>query len=141
MGHIENEQKRKKRENPEVKRRELAYVTNRYKVNIQFRLSKLLRQRHAHFCYKIKIKKAGSSVKDLGCTLAELQIYIESKFEDWMTWDNHGKYDINKKTWHLDHVIPLAKFNLEDRDSFLKAAHYTNLQPLDALKNLKKNRF
>lgn len=52
-------------------------------------------------------------------------------FEPKMTWDNYGK-------WHVDHIIPLVRFNLQDRNEFLQACHYTNLQPMWATENLKK---
>jgi len=80
--------------------------------------------------------KAGSAVKDLGCTIPELIKYLESKFQLGMTWENHSSTG-----WHIDHIIPLCEFDLTDREQFLKAAHYTNLQPLWAEDNLKKNRF
>ena len=41
--------------------------------------------------------------------------------------------------WHIDHIRPLVTFNLEDREEFLKAVHYTNLQPLWATENFKKH--
>jgi len=67
----------------------------------------------------------GSAVNDLGCTIDELKARLESPFQPGMTWDNWGLYG-----WHIDHIIPLASFNLEDREQFLKVNHYTNLQPL-----------
>ena len=78
-------------------------------------------------------QKAGSAVKDLGCTIPELKQYLESKFQEGMTWDNWGVHG-----WHIDHIIPLASFDLSDRERFLKACHYTNLQPLWAKDNLSK---
>ena len=71
--------------------------------------------------------KVGSAVKDLGCPIPEFKVYIESKFQPGMTWDNWG---LGHDKWHLDHVKPLVKFDLTDRSQFLEACHYTNLQPL-----------
>ena len=49
-----------------------------------------------------------------------------------MTWENYGMYG-----WHIDHKIPLCSANNETE--LLKLFHYTNLQPLWAEDNLKKN--
>lgn len=75
--------------------------------------------------------KVGSVIRDLGCSIVEFKTYIAAKFQDGMSWDNHGE-------WHLDHIKPLASFNLTDRTQFLQAFHYTNYQPLWAAENLKK---
>jgi len=77
--------------------------------------------------------RAGSHIRDLGCTAEELVSYLESLFQDGMTWDNHG-------TWHIDHKKPLALFDLSNRVEFIRAAHYTNLQPLWASDNCRKGR-
>jgi len=79
-----------------------------------------------------KGQKAGSAVRDLGCTIPELWEHLEVRFVPGMTKENYGP------VWHIDHIIPLASFDLTDREQFLKAAHYTNLQPLFAEENLKK---
>lgn len=105
-----------------VMRRE--YITN----NINEKLAHNLRSR---LYDSIKGKKIGSAVKDLGCSIEELKKYLESQFQLGMTWDNYGK-------WHIDHIEPLSKFNLSDKEQFMKANHYTNLQPLWAKDNLRK---
>jgi hypothetical protein len=79
-------------------------------------------------------QKTGSAVRDLGCTISELKKHLESKFQLGMTWGNRGK------EWHIDHIIPLAQFNLQDRQQFLIACHYTNLQPLWAKDNIVKGK-
>jgi len=63
----------------------------------------------------------------------ELMAYLEALFTPGMTWDNRGLYG-----WHIDHIKPLASFDLTDREQFLQACHYTNLQPLWWQDNLKK---
>lgn len=109
------------------------YAIKRYITNLPTKLSCVLRSR---LCNAIKNdQKAGSAVRDLGCTIDELKAHIEAQFIDGMTWDNWGH---TGDVWHLDHIIPLSSFNLTDRDQFLAACHYTNLQPLWAKENLQK---
>jgi hypothetical protein len=55
--------------------------------------------------------KRGSAVKDLGCSIEELKIYLESKFLPGMSWDNWSP-----DGWHIDHIKPLSKFDLTDRE-------------------------
>lgn len=40
--------------------------------------------------------------------------------------------------FQIDHIIPLSKFNLKNRDHQLVALYYKNLQILPSLENLKK---
>jgi hypothetical protein len=106
-------------------------INNRYKTDIRFKISKLLRSR---LLRSLKNEwKSGSAVKDLGCTIDEFKTYLESKFQLGMNWNNHGPCG-----WHIDHIKPLASFDLTDRKQLLMACHYTNLQPLWATDNLIK---
>jgi len=100
------------------------YINNRLKNRLRVRV-----------CHALKNnQKAGSAVRDLGCTTEELKQYLESKFQSGMTWDN---WSIDG--WHIDHIKPLASFDLTDRQQFLEACHYTNLQPLWAKDNIIKS--
>jgi hypothetical protein len=98
----------------------------------QYKISSNLRRR-LRGILKGKIKN-GSSVRDLGCSMVELKKYLEGKFLPGMRWENYGT-----NGWHIDHVIPLTKFNLEDRTQFLIACHHTNLQPMWANDNRSKS--
>lgn len=78
-------------------------------------------------------QKAGSAIKDLGCSVEHFKKYIESMFYNHITfdipmiWENYGK---GYGKWNLDHIRPLHVFDLTNREELLKACHYTNLQPL-----------
>jgi len=77
--------------------------------------------------------KSGSAVRDLGCTVPELKTYLESLFLPGMTWDNW-----TADGWHIDHIKPLASFDLANSDQLKEACHFSNLQPLWAKENLSK---
>ncbi len=86
--------------------------------------------------------KAGSAVRDLGCSVDFLKNYLESMFYqhketgDEMSWGNWGVQRVNgPRMWNIDHIVPLSSFDLTDRQQFLEAFHYTNLQPLWAEEN------
>lgn len=81
-------------------------------------------------------RRAVSAVRDLGCTIAELRQHLESKWLPGMSWENYGK-----NGWHVDHIRPLAAFDLTVREQAVVAVHYTNLQPLWATDNHKKSSF
>ena len=102
----------------------------RYHNDINYRLTRVLRARLNGALRNNH--KSGSAVEDLGCSIEEFRIYLESKFQEGMSWANYGK-------WHIDHILPLSSFDLADREQLLKACHYTNLQPLWLTDNLKKS--
>jgi hypothetical protein len=79
---------------------------------------------------KNNLNKEYKTENILGCTIKDFRIYIESRFKDNMSFDNHGQ-------WHLDHIIPLSI--AETEEEVIKLNHYTNFQPLWAEENLKKS--
>jgi hypothetical protein len=121
----------KKEYNTLNRKKRVLYNKLRRQNNLNVRLADGLRTR-LRFVIK-GIIKSGSAVRDLGCSIEYLKAYLESKFQPGMTWDNYGKTG-----WHIDHIMPLSRFNLENREEFLKACHYTNLQPLWFYQNLSK---
>ena len=75
---------------------------------------------------KSKSKKTSDII---GCSYEYLREYLESKFEDWMNWENYGKYNGELEYgWDIDHIIPLS-FAKSDSE-VMELNHYTNLQPL-----------
>ena len=114
-----------------IKQKRREYYATR-KNDPRFKLAKNLRTRISGL---LKGRfKPGSSVLWLGCSLDHLKKHLESKFKPGMSWDNYGI-----KGWHVDHVIPLARFELADPEQFARACHYMNLQPMWAIDNIKKS--
>ena len=108
------------------KNRALTDITYRLSMRLRSRINRAVRKGY----------KSGSAVADLGCTVDEFKQYIESKFKEGMSWSNWGI-----SGWHLDHIKPLVMFDLSEPDQFKLAAHYTNMQPLWANENLRKNKY
>ena len=108
-----------------------AYKREKTRLNtdINFKISKYLRSRMYNAVKKGY--KSGSAVNDLGCSIDDLKNYMKKLFTKGMSWENYGD-------WHIDHKIPLIKFDLTNPEQFKKAVHYSNLQPLWAIDNLKK---
>ena len=75
----------------------------------------------------------------LGCSFEEFKTYLESKFEDWMTWDNRGLYNGELYYgWDIDHITPLS--SVDNENDIIRLNHYTNLQPLCSKVNRDINR-
>ena len=107
-----------------------AYLRNRYKLDKTYKLKEVYRHR---ILKVIKgVNKSKPTLKLLGCSVEELWNYLESKFKPGMKKENHGK------VWHIDHIMPIASFDLTNPKQQAKCFHYTNLQPLWAHENLSK---
>lgn len=106
------------------------YVSERLKTDLNFRIATRLRIR-LNDAIKNNSKR-GSAVRDLGCSIEDLKLRLEFLFQRGMTWENYGS------VWHIDHVRPLASFDLTDEFQFLQAVNFTNLQPLLAEENKSK---
>ena len=112
--------------NPDVVHEtENTYRTTRRAEDSNYKLRGNLRTR-LNRAIKAEFK-AGSAVRDLGCTIEEFKAHIESQFLPSMTWENWG---VGPGKWHLDHVRELADFDLRVREEFLAAAHWSNYRPL-----------
>jgi hypothetical protein len=124
---------------------------NKVKINEQNKLYNL-NKRKINPLYKFKcnlrsllngsMKKKGyiknsKTNQIIGCTIDELIIYLESKFESWMNWDNYGNPKDNvlkiNKTWDIDHIIPMCTAITEE--DAIRLNHYNNLQPLCSYTN------
>ena len=85
-------------------------------------------------------KNNSSMMKYLQYTMDELMAHLESLFEPWMTRENRGIASRDKKTWHIDHIIPQDDLIYDSMDhiNFQRCWAFANLRPLDAKENIAK---
>ena len=105
------------------------YCIQKYKSNINFRLTKMLRSRLYYAIKSIDWEGNYSREKLLGGSIDIVKSHIESLFKDGMTWENQGE-------WHIDHILPIGI--CDTQEEIIARCHYKNLQPLWAIDNLKK---
>ena len=119
-------QKNKKRINIQ----KLQYEKNKRDTDNLYNLTYNIRRNINNSLKSKGYKKSSRTEQILGCSYEEFKKYIESKFKDWMTWENKGKYLINQYNigWDLDHIIPISSATTEEEA--IKLNHYTNFQPL-----------
>lgn len=129
--HNNREEIKSRISSPERKNKRNKYQKDRYKNDISYRVKQILRG--SIYKYMNKIKNRMHFKELIGCSVEFLVKYLESKFLEGMSWDNYGK------DWHIDHIKPCTKFNLELKEEQLKCYHYSNLQPLWAIDNIRKS--
>lgn len=78
------------------------------------------------------VKKTKHTIEYLGCNCNEYFSYMT-------TYDSRYNYDNHGSVWHIDHVIPISKFNMLDESEHLIAFNWRNTMPLLAFDNLSKN--
>lgn len=69
----------------------------------------------------------------LGYSMFDLRKHLERQFTNKMTWDAFRAGQI-----HIDHIVPLASFDLSNPNELRRAWCMTNLRPVWASVNLRK---
>lgn len=75
--------------------------------------------------------KKGKSFELLGVDFETVKKHIERQFKKGMSWERRGEI-------HIDHIVPLSSAKTIEELKIL--CHYTNLQPLWKIDNLRKNK-
>lgn len=134
------QRERNRRKQKSYREKDRANRQHRRKHDPHFRIRGLLYSRLG-----VVLKgytKADRTLRLLGCTTAHLKTHLESLWLPGMTWENHGAYRLgHTMTWHVDHIIPCAAFDLTKPEEQRKCFHWTNLQPLWASDNMAKRAF
>ncbi len=124
-----------KNENREhCRKRDREYARKQSRDNIQFRLKHRLRSRIRGALRSNGARKAVKTMDLIGCSALELQQWIQGLFTAGMSWEG-----LMAGLIHIDHIKPCSSFDLTDPEQQKACFHYTNLQPLWRLDNLRKN--
>ena len=116
---------------PENKKQATDRDKRRRQNDDNYRLTKICRTR---IWQALKGKnKSASTMELIGCSIDELWIHLESKFEYWMTRENYGRGG-----WDADHIIPIAKWSKNCPLQFALCWDKSNLQPMEHIENIKK---
>jgi len=108
-----------------------AYRKKQYANNPKWRVAALIRSR-LNMALKVQnVEKSSATWELCGCDLTTLKNHLEIQFKDGMSWNQRGK-------WHIDHIRPVCSFDLSDVEQQKECFHYTNLQPLWAIDNMRK---
>ena len=107
------------------------YHNNRYRTDAQFALASRVRGRVWAALKRGGASKTGRTEELIGCSFDFLRQHIERQFKGKMSWDNPGSF-------HIDHIIPLAAFDLTDPAQLRVACNWQNMRPLPPRKNMSK---
>jgi len=82
-------------------------------------------------------------ISALNCKNKHTIEYLGCNTTEYLKWilDNNNGYTLKNRgsEWHIDHVIPLSRFNLDNEEEHFIAFNWRNTMPLDAKENLSKN--
>jgi hypothetical protein len=133
--HRQQEEARRLRATPEyqaeLRKRGNQYIKRRYAKDPQFALAYKVRARVYQAIQKGGASKTGRTEELIGCSFDFLRQHIERQFKGKMSWDNPGSF-------HIDHIIPLAAFDLTDPAQLKVACNWQNMRPLTPRKNMSK---
>lgn len=94
-----------------------------FATNPNARLSHNLRARFHDALKRAMVGKTANTMHFLGADIKTVKNHITQQFVAGMSWENYGE-------WEIDHILPVASFDLTSIEEQLKCFHYTNLQPL-----------
>jgi len=122
-------QREYRKDNSELKEKRNIYMKEKKKNDPVFKLKHRIRINIVTSIKNGGYVKKNKTEEILGCSFEEFKNHIESQFKEWMTFENHGKYNGEfENGWDLDHIIPLCIAKTEEET--IKLNHFTNFQPL-----------
>tara|TARA_S200000501_G_scaffold277432_1_gene261265 strand:- start:365 stop:1642 length:1278 start_codon:yes stop_codon:yes gene_type:complete len=100
-----------------------TYLREKRRNDPIFRMQHNLRSRVHWALTHQETTKDETTMKLVGCDLDTLVDFLESNFDNHMSWENYGE-------WHVDHIRPCASFHLGEDGQQKVCFNWRNLFPL-----------
>ena len=108
----------------------IEYEKQRMKNDPVYKLRRTLSSKISQAITGSGYTKRAKAFDVLGVSYKFVRNYLERQFQEGMSWDNYGE-------WQIDHIKPLS--SAETEQDVINLNHYTNLQPLWSRENREKN--
>lgn len=118
--------------NSENRHKQRAYESKKRREDHQYVLMRRLRARQQCAFERQKIRKWSKTAILLGCTIEHAKAHIESQFSPGMSWSN-------RKSFVIDHHVPVAVFDLSNHEESCVAFCWKNLRPITQHENSVKH--
>ena len=104
----------------------------RLRTDPVYKVKKNVRSRISE-CLKKYDQKRKDKIKYLGTSKYFYHQWLQYQFDNHMNWDNYGSY------WEIDHVNPIATFDLTIEDKIYECFDWKNTRPLEKKANKRKS--
>lgn len=109
------------------------WKANKRRTDVEYKLKENMSRRiRSELNMLLKIGKDKSTKDYVGCSMEYLKMYLESKFDIGMSWNNYGI------SWQIDHIIPCKSWKLTNPIDNYYCWNYKNLQPMWSFENKSK---
>lgn len=115
---------------PEVKAKRNARNKVRRVEDPMFAIKESMKVRIFDLLKNVKVDKCNDL---FGASRAQMEKWLEYQFTEGITWENFGD------VWQVDHVIPVAFFDISVREEHFLCFNWTNLRPLLKEENTSKS--
>lgn len=118
-----------------VKHREVINAKNkdRYHSDPDYNFKRKMKELLRVYIINRKCKYKGKKNYYVDMHRPQFIEWLEHNFDENMTFDNYGKY------WHMDHVIPINTFDLDDPFEKELCFNWKNVAPLLGPENMSKH--
>lgn len=122
---------------PLVRARFNEYRRNKWREDLNYRLSERYRNRIGQSLRSQKTTKNIKSTQLLGCSVDDFIKWLELNFEEGMTWDNFGS---GNDKWNIEHWLPCCSFDLSNSIELHQCFNWSNMFPCWQIENLRKGK-